>query len=182
MKRIYTTVALVIIFAAIVGGPYVLWVLFKSVFLWLSAQESQVGAAIIAAAATVLAAVGAVTLSQQRTKAREVSESHRPQKIDLYSRFIKKVMEVMYKYDKDKSENAMIKDTELEKFFQDFTTDLVLWGSPGVVRAYANFRRANKNGGSLNNIVVMDDVIRAMRKDLGHGKQAGSGRRPIGRS
>jgi hypothetical protein len=112
--------------------------------------------------------LGAVILSQQRTKTREIAESHRPQKVDLYTRFIKKVMEVMQKYKEDKSEDALIKDTELQKFFQDFTTDLVLWGSSGVVRAYAKFREASEGPGSANIVVVMDDVIRAMRKDLGH--------------
>lgn len=168
VKRIYTIVAFVIPIAAIVGGAYLLAILFKSIVLWVSVQESQVSTGIITAAATVLAAVGAVTVSQQLTKAREVSESHRPQKIDLYTRFIKKVMEVIYKYDKDKSEDAMIKDAGLEKFFQDFATDLVIWGSHGVIRAYAKFRQASKNGGKLNSVVVMDEVIRAMRKDLGH--------------
>ncbi len=74
----------------------------------------------------------------------------------------------MHRYEDDKSEDALIKDTELETFFHDFTTDLVLWGSPGVIRAYAKFREASQEASPLNSVVVMDDVIRAMRKDLGH--------------
>lgn len=164
MKRIYTLIALVIMIAVIVGVPYLLWV----ILAWTFSQKSQVAVAIIAAAATVLAGLGAVALSQQRTKTREIAESHRPQKIDLYTRLIKKVMEVIHKHKDDKSEDALVKDTELEQFFQDFTTDLVLWGSPSVVRAYSKSRDASKKASSPSSIVLMDDVIRAMRRDLGH--------------
>jgi hypothetical protein len=168
MKRTNAIIGLIMLLALVIGVPGVLWLMLSGLVTWISSQDSQVAAAVIAGAATVLVGFGAVILSQQRAKTREIAESHRPRKIELYTGFIKKTMEFMQKYKEDNAEGALVKDTELEKFFADFTTNLVLWGSAGVVRAYAKFRKASREGAPLNSVIVMDDVIRAMRRDLGH--------------
>jgi hypothetical protein len=49
VKRIYTIVALVVTVGVITGVAYLLWVVFSAIVGWLSSQESQVAAAIIAA-------------------------------------------------------------------------------------------------------------------------------------
>ncbi len=167
MSRVYaalpTLSAIAIVMGILVGirmGGLV-------VLRWLSSVESEVVAAIIAGAATSIVGFGAVIISQQRSKTREISESHRPQKIQLYVRFIKKVMDVMIKYKNDNSGNAIAENTELVSFYQEFVTDLVIWGSRDVIQAYGKFRVASENS-DLNILVAMDDLLRAMRKDLGH--------------
>lgn len=153
----------------LIGGvPFLLWIAVRALVEWISTQESQVAAAVVAAAGTVLAGLGAVILAQQRSKTREIAESHRPNKVELYTRFIKKVMDYMWKTRDRKAAAPATNDPELQEFFEHFTTDLVLWGSPGVIRAYGKFRRATKDESGLRAVLVMDELMRAMRKDLGH--------------
>lgn len=168
MKRIPAIIAILIIIAFLIGIPVAAWFGVTTVLDWISSQESQVAGAIIAAGATVFAGLGAVVFSQQRTKTREIAEAHRPKKIDLYTRFIKKVMHVIHNHDASRPKNALVADEELRKFFHDFTTDLALWGSAGVIRAYGKFKRVSEATGSATTVLAMDDLIRAMRKDLGH--------------
>ncbi|MEM6854345.1 MAG: hypothetical protein AAF593_08050 [Planctomycetota bacterium] len=151
----------------LVGAIYLLIRVVTSFTGWISSLESDLAAAIIAASATVLAGFGAVILSQQRTKIREINESHRPKKIELYSRFVSMVMDAMHKY-KDNPEADIAEDAEVLEFFKEFTSDLVLWGSASVIQEYEKFRRASRSGEGLNIVLLMDQVIRAMRKDIGH--------------
>lgn len=152
-----------------VGLPLLAWYIVSSILSWITSQKSDVASAIIAAAATILAGIGAVIFSQQRTKTREIAESHRPKKVELYTKFVKKVMEVMQKSKEENSDDSLIEDAGLQQFFEEFTTDLILWGSPSVIRAYHKFRKDSTSGDAEINIVaVMDDVMRTMRKDLGH--------------
>ena len=81
MRRLNTIIAVIIALAIIVGVLYGLWLGVRAFGTLISSQESQVAAAIIAACATVFVGLGAVVFSQQRSKTREISESHRPKKI-----------------------------------------------------------------------------------------------------
>ena len=169
MKRLSTILAILAVLALVVGFPILAWYVVSSLLVWITSQQTEVASAIIAAAATILAGIGAVVFSQQRTKTREIAESHRPKKVELYTKFVKKVMEVMQKSKDDASYNVLVDEADLPEFFQEFTTDLILWGSPSVIRNYHRFRQHSTSGDSgANIIVVMDDVMRSMRKDLGH--------------
>jgi hypothetical protein len=109
--------------------------------------------------------IGAVVISQQRTKSREIAESHRPKKIELYSSFITTMIGLLRKH--KGADAAALKDSaEIEDFFFTFTSQVVLWGSPAVLRHYARFRHVGQRE-NLNVVPVMDDLMQAMRKDLG---------------
>ena len=55
---------------------------------------------------------------------------------------------------------------KLEDFFFNFTTNVMLWGSPGVLQHYGSFRRTGQQS-DPNVVLLMDDILQAMRKDLG---------------
>lgn len=168
-KHKTTILAILMAVLLFIGLPLLAWYAVSSVLSWITSQQSEVAPAIIAAAATILAGIGAVIFSQQRTKTREIAETHRPKKVELYTTFVKKVMEVMQKSKEEGSDDSLIEHAGLQECFEEFTTDLILWGSPSVIRAYHRFRELSTSGTADTNIVVvMDDVMRTMRKDLGH--------------
>ena len=168
MKKLKTSILVVLVVAGILGVPYVLWLALRTILDWIGSQESQVAAAIIAATGTVLAGVAAVIFSQQRAKSREIAESQRPQKIDLYNGFIRKMIAFLIKFkDAKGTARKIADDKELQNFFLDFTSQVILWGSPDVIRKYAAFRRAGNAQGS-EVILAMDDLLKSMRADLGN--------------
>jgi formate hydrogenlyase subunit 3/multisubunit Na+/H+ antiporter MnhD subunit len=120
-KHKTTLLAIAMAILLFIGVPGLAWYIVSSMLSWITSQESDVAAAIIAAAATILAGIGAVIFSQQRTKTREIAESHRPKKVELYTKFVKKVMEVMQKSKEENSDDALIDDADLLKFFEEFT-------------------------------------------------------------
>lgn len=134
----------------------------------LLALNAEIAAAIIATLGTVLAGVTAVIISQRWAKHREIAEAHRPQKVELYSTFIKGVMDLVLRLRDDPQQKAKATaDKKIQKFFTDFTTDLILWGGPHVIQTYLRFRAAGASE-YPDVILYMDDVFRAIRRDLGH--------------
>ncbi len=150
---------LILIAVAILAAAWVL----RAAFDWISSQDSQVVAASIAFLGTVTAGIGAVVISQQRTKSREIAEAHRQIKTEMYASFIEEIVGAMRK-GAGKPDLSPRVQKHLEDFFFDFTTKAMMWGSPGVLRAYTRFRRTD---GSPDIVLMVDDVLRAMRKDLG---------------
>ena len=150
---------------AIIYGTYEL---LKIVLGLLSSIDKQVAAAIIAASGTVLAAVAAALYVQRRTREREIFEAHRPQKIEIYKQFMETVTNVLRKSkdeNADTSSEALAK--EYEDFFIDFTRDLIVWGSPNVIKAFENFRLGSTVSGT-NAVLLVDDILREIRNDLGN--------------
>ena len=116
---------------------------------------------------TRLAAVAAALYVQRRTKERDIAEAHRPQKIEVYGRFMETVFEVL-KRSKDETADSSQEAFEKEylDFFVTFTRDLIVWGSPGVIKAYENFRRGVSSDPAV--LLLVDDILREIRKDLGN--------------
>ncbi len=165
MKRLRIILAFVLLLAVVVGAGYGIWCLGAAALSWVMSQESQVAAAVIAFSGTIIAGIGAVVISLQRSKSREIAEAHRPKKIELYNSFITTMIGIIRKH-KGSDSKALEGDKEIEEFFFKFTAEVVLWGSPGVLGHYASFR----NLGQEENpkiILIMDDIMQAMRKDLG---------------
>jgi len=167
MNRLRTILLIVIVLGVTTATAFGVWIAFSSLLTWITAQESQIGAAIIAFVSTVGGGIGAVLIAQQRSKSREIAESHRPKKIKIYNNFITTMIGLIQKH-KDSDTTALESDKDMQNFFFDFTTQIVLRGSPGVLRHYANLRKEGQAPKrNLIIIMIMDDMIQAMQKDIG---------------
>ena len=162
---------LLLLCTLVIGAVYGLFRLTGYVVAGVLSLDSGVAAATIAAITTVLVSVASIVYSQRKTKEREIAESHRPQKIELYKRFMDDAVVGALRQAKQDSETAGDDDglqERLAKFFLEFTADMIVWGSPQVIKAYRDFRNSENNPHIL---LKMDDVLRAIRKDLGHGNR-----------
>lgn len=148
--------------------------------------EKDITIAIIAASATILASVIVVSITQYTTKTAEVSEAHRLKKTEVYGEFgglvfsIFQMIKIPDRPDLAEEERDRLlreANLELQSQYSSFTKKLLLWGSPEVIHAWLSFmdssRAINTQGdpvaattGGLRNMLFMDDVFRAMRKDL----------------
>ncbi|NQT91852.1 MAG: hypothetical protein HQ559_03755, partial [Lentisphaerae bacterium] len=129
-------------------------------FLW--GVDSQVATQIIAASATVLAAVLTVVVGQLIAKSREIREAHRQRKTDVYNGFLEMVKDIM------KAGASATVDEYVDRM-RSFNSDLILCGSPAVIQAchewYATAQTLGKRDPSA--ILAVDALYRAFRKDLG---------------
>ena len=130
---------------------------------WLHGLDSGVTAAVI----TAIVGLFGLWYAQWHAKSREISESHRQSKIEVYSIFF----DIVDKF-QDGSFKAEMGDPEdvpesLKKEFRRFNRGLIVWGSPAVIQSWHKFRRVAGNGDKTV-LIAVDEMYQAMRKDLGN--------------
>lgn len=80
-----------------------------------------------------------------------------------YGDFIKMVYKLLLH-----SKNGTYTQTEMIKDLSSFSREITLWGSKEVVTEWVQFRKnANTPEGAMKNLLLIDDIMNAMRKDLG---------------
>ena len=168
MQKFKTACIIVITLVVISVSGYVLFRIIHFVIKGILSLNSSVSAAIIAAIATVIVSVVRIIYSQLKSKERDIAESHLPKKIELYKSFMDEAVVGILRLTK-KKDGKSIDDKDVQKriedFFFKFTGDVIVWGSPQVIKSYSEFR---KIGNNPEIILKVDDMLRAIRKDLGH--------------
>jgi len=120
--------------------------------------------------ATALVALIGILYAQRNLKSRDIAEAHRPAKIEVYNTFLDIVEQFM---DDTGGEKHGLDDgelsEELKKQFTNLTRGLITWASPSVVKAWSDFRKGTGDSNPDTNVLLLaDDVLQAMRKDLGN--------------
>jgi len=152
---------------AILGGVcYGLYAAVTKTIASIGALDEETATAIIAACATVIVSVATLVYNQRRTKAREIANSHRPQKIDIYKYFMEKAVVGLLRASKEDRTETEQFQTDLQDLFFNFTGDVIVWGSPGVIKAYSDFRACGE--GDQGILLKLDGMLREIRKDLGN--------------
>ena len=167
MKKTFITAIGFIIIGIGSYGIYKLVTLFVHS---LNQIEASLAAAIVGAMATVIGAVSAVVISQQQARKRSIEESHRGKKIEVYKGFL----EIAARNLGGSNKNVSIKaptEKELIKFMLDFKTELILWGSPKVIKAYLAFEHASKTHGT-HILLLVNSLYLAIREDVGLSNKA----------
>ncbi|UCG55412.1 MAG: hypothetical protein JSV32_04210, partial [Dehalococcoidia bacterium] len=89
----------------------------------------------------------------------------------LYTEFITQVVGIVREHKAGQTLDAAA-TKKLEDFFFDFTTRVMLWGSPSVLQHYGAFRKVGEKPDPHILLLLLDDVLQAMRKDLGLSNRA----------
>jgi len=160
-NKLIAVMAVSAVVAILLGAFALLWWMIKGIVGF----DEKMAAAIIAACTTVIVSVATVVYTQQKTKTREIDNSHRPQKVEIYKRFMAKAVVGLLRATKENRIKSPEYQRELEELFFSFTGEVIVWGSPSVIRAYSAFRSA---GADPNILLRVDDLLQAMRKDLGN--------------
>lgn len=152
-------------------GILITVLLVVAAFIWAikSGASAKNAPAIVAASAVIAAAIFSALITQQQIREREISESHRLQKIEVYGVFSDLYLATLKtaKVAGDKKKLAAAQDDIVEQMFQ-YSKRAMLWASPEVLLAYSSYREYGQNKGSGAELLLrVDDVLQAMRKDLG---------------
>jgi len=113
--------------------------------------------------AAVTAIIGGI-LTQYYIKKREQDNAHREKKIEIYNSFIEMTSRAI---NGDHADTSITKpaDTELADFMFKFKSEVLLWGSPGVIKEMLNFQNASKRG--LEPLITANNLYKEFRKDIG---------------
>ncbi len=127
----------------------------------------SVGAALIAGAATVISSVFIASYNSRKAKEKTAFEAHREKKAEIYNKFMQVVIQLLRNTKAGKEGDDVLPE-DVEEFFYSFTSKITVYGGPGVVKAYSNWRAASagENSGSQS-LLLMDSLFREMRVDLG---------------
>jgi len=141
------------------------------VFSWLASSlkdvNPSVGAALIAGTATVISSVFIASYNSRKARERVAFEAHRERKAEIYNEFMGMVIELMRNTKEGKEGDDLLPEN-IEEFFCNFTAKITVYGGPGVVKAYANWRSASaKDDSGVNGLLLIDKLFREMRADLG---------------
>lgn len=166
MARLKNIIISIITFAIVGLSLYGIFLLLRPVASEINTLNPNVIASLIAA----LTAVFGYLYNQRKSKLRDIAETHRLQKVELYKSFMDMTVNILMKTktgELNELPDGQI-PSDLEKQFMHFTRDLISWGSPEVIKTFKKFRDSSEHGPNPQVIVLVDDILHAMRKDLGH--------------
>lgn len=141
------------------------------VFSWLALSlkdvNPSVGAALIAGTTTVISSVFIASHNSRKAKERVAFEAHRERKEEIYNEFMSMVIQLIRNTKEGKEGDELLPEN-IEEFFYNFTAKITVYGGPGIVKAYANWRSASAKGDSgASGFLLIDKLFREMRVDLG---------------
>ena len=143
---------------------YLLWAGASFFIHALASADPKISAAIIAAMTTVFVGLAAVIITQKQTKLREIEEAHRKKKVEIYQKFLTTVISLIA----GENEKVTMKaptEQELIDYLVGFKTDILLWGSPKVIKSQLDFEATSAAGGDV--LKAVDKIYQAIREDIG---------------
>ena len=155
-------------FASLAGLLCIAWLIGDSLFHWIKVLEKEVAAAAI----TALIGFFGLLYVQCNSKAKEISDSHRPAKIEVYETFFDIVERFMTaEAAEEESLDPERKDVpqELKDQFTKLSRGMIVWASPQVIKAWSEFReKASESKTPKDTLLAVDKVLQAIRADLGN--------------
>lgn len=152
----------------LVGLAYGLWYLVGAFVVAIGAASPEVTAAIVGAMATILVGVLVVVVSQAYERKRSSEEAHRLKKIAIYQDFVEMVSRLLASENKNLSLKSP-SQKELVHYLYKYKSDILLWGSPEVIKAQMKFETISNKENEDNKIIFnsVNAIYLAIRKDIG---------------
>jgi low temperature requirement protein LtrA len=125
--------------------------------------DSKTLLTVFASMFTIFISLFGIVYTQKQIKLREIAEAHRHKKIEVYNKFIT-ISTNMIAAENEKHSIKPYSENELIEAIFDFKRDILLWGSPKVVKSVIKFQ----DDSETNNIIIaINSIYVAMREDIG---------------
>lgn len=134
-------------------------------FGWGFIEAVRAEPAVVGVVATAVLGVAGVVWQQRQTEIGRVREAHRGRMMPVYHELLKLVWEQAGQ-NREPSE-------EVVEFMRDLKSRQLVLGAPkDMIQAFNRWEReakvAQENGDNVALVVAWEDLLRAMRRDLGH--------------
>lgn len=147
----------------LVGGAG--WLTYQF-FQYISAVPKELGAALVAAATTIIVATATVMIGRYYERRKELDALYRDKKIEIYDEFLKEFFGLFFGADEVKAETV---EKDLVPFLREFTRKLILWSGPEVIEAFVAWKdHLGKGVPDAQSIFLTEAFLRAIRNDLRH--------------
>lgn len=90
-----------------------------------------------------------------------------------YEQFINMIYTIME--DTKKPNSLKMSESEMLKQVSEFSKGLTLWGSNRVVKKWLKYRKASQTQPSTENLILLEDIIYEIRRDVGQRKRLKKG-------
>jgi hypothetical protein len=127
--------------------------------------DPKISTSIIAGMFTVFAGLSVVIITQRQTKLREIAEAHRQKKIDIYNDFIDLASSLLASQN-ELMEVSPIEEKDLVKKLFKFKKEILLWGSPKVIKAELKLNESYIKDSDFI-LFYINDLYKSMREDIG---------------
>jgi len=170
MKRIVLLLIKTLIVLIILAGVgYGIYFLFVRLVVWFGGLQKEVAAGILAALTAVTVSILSLILTKHLEVKAAIRREHREKKIPIYERFTKFWFEVLMA---DKAGKMPPSEQDIVLFLQQFTQELIVWGSDSVLKSFTRFREQlilrKENDPPINSMFLFENYLLEVRKDLGH--------------
>lgn len=123
---------------------------------------------VITALVTAIAGFTGLLYSQWHSKTRDIAEGHRENKIKVYNIYFDIVQFYLDLAENPSSDNPKTLGEQKEKI-KELNRGMIVWSSPKVIKSWTAFRiQATNNPKSKELLFCVDDLLQAIRKDLGN--------------
>jgi hypothetical protein len=153
--------------ALIVGLVYGIYWLIRLIWESFSLINSTVAAGIIAATATIIVSVISVLVFKRLDRNAELLKEHREKTKPIYEDMVQFIFRLAFS---EKLGQAPLTEAEIAAIMATLTEKMVVWGSDDVINAWFKFRNhsINTNNVPLGILFDIEDIMLAIRRDLGH--------------
>lgn len=162
MQRTKMALSIVLAVALLVGMGWGLYWLLTSLFEYLRNVPKELGAPLVAAAATIMAATATVMIGRYYERKRELDSLYREKKMEIYAEFIQVLFEQFHDGDSQNPE-------DVTKFIKKFVQKLILWSGPGPIAAFLHWKEHLAKGTpDAKSMQLTEQLLLALRSDLRH--------------
>ncbi len=172
--KLNTLFGLIILLIAVGIAIFILKVLFRwigngitGLINWTKNTLSNVDAVVIVALITGVVSIISVLFSSIVSKIIESKQARRDYLNQKREEPYKQFLDMYYKILMGSKTNEQYDQVDMIKDIQEFSKSLTLWGSNRVVKLWVQFRSKSLNGEASKNIFLLEDLMFAMRKDMG---------------
>jgi hypothetical protein len=166
-----TIMGLLLVIGGVAVGIYLikfifeqLWNILSAAAKWLEAFDTTSDKIIVVALITGIASLISLIVTKvidNRQKRREYLDQKREKP---YHDFI----DMIYKIQQNSNNGNEYTNEEMVKDLMVFSKEITLWGSPSVIKKWVKFRENGmKEDSGYDNLFLTEDIMNAMRKDLG---------------
>ncbi|MFI3189405.1 hypothetical protein BCS42_05975 [Crenothrix sp. D3] len=127
--------------------------------------DPKVSMPIIAAMIAAFVGITASIITQRQTKLREIDEAHRAKKVEIYQKFMFTITSML----SGNIEHLITKpptEAELANKLFEFKQDILLWGSPKVIKSIVEMQK-NSTNVNYDPLPIVDNIYKAIREDIG---------------